>query len=66
MSYLLATTQINNGGSRNKDIASGGLRLLDLFSAPYYFPQKVLFRMSDLMSPEPLREISLLDERTIH
>ena len=37
MPYLLTTTHINNGIFRNKGIASGDFRLLDLFTAPYYF-----------------------------
>lgn len=57
--YLLTTTHVNNGSFLNKDIASGDFRLLDLFSAPYYFPQEVLFRISDWIAPEPQREMCL-------
>lgn len=57
--YLLTTTHINNGQFRNKDVASGDFRLLDLFSAPYYFPQEVLFRITDWIAPEPQREMCL-------
>ena len=53
MPYLLTTTHINNGSFRNKDVASGNFRLLYIFSAPYCFPQEVLFRISDWIAPEP-------------
>lgn len=59
--YLLTTTHINNGSFRNKDIASGDFRLL-VFSAPYYFPQEILFRISDWIAPEPKGKFSFGQE----
>ena len=47
--YLLTTTHLNNGRFSNKDIPTGSFRTIDLFSAPYHFPQEVLFRIDDSM-----------------
>ena len=45
--YLLTTTHITSGNFTNLDIYSGGHRLIDLFSAPFYFPKDVKFRIDD-------------------
>jgi hypothetical protein len=57
--YLLTTTHINDGKIRNKDIATGDFRLIDLFAAPYHFPMDVLFRIEDWKMPDPKREMCL-------
>jgi len=57
--YLLTTTHINNKDFENSDITTGDYRPIDLFSAPYYFPLDVLFRIEDWKEPEPKREMCL-------
>ncbi len=45
--YLLTTTHYNKGQIVNRDIRTGGWRMMDLFEAPYNFPADVLFRIVD-------------------
>ena len=56
---VLTTTHLNTTGFENVDIRTGGFRLIDLFSAPYFFPQEVLARIPDWIEPWPPREICL-------
>ena len=56
---IFTTTHLNTTGFTNVDIRTGGFRLLDLFSAPYFFPQEVLARISDWIEPWPPREMCL-------
>jgi hypothetical protein len=58
--YLLTTTHIDDKDSiKNKDIATGDYRLIDLFAPPYNFPRDVLFRIEDWRQPDPPREMCL-------
>ena len=57
--YLLTTTHINVSGFANTDIATGGFRLLDLFSPPFSFPEDPLERIDDWIYPHPPREMCL-------
>lgn len=56
--YLLTTTHVNRGFG-NGDIATGGFRLIDLFAAPYHFPQDALRRIDDWIPPAPERMMCL-------
>ena len=51
--YLLTSTHINSKNFANKDIKTGSFRHIDLFSAPFNFPQNVLYRILDWREPEP-------------
>ncbi|MGG5808484.1 class I SAM-dependent methyltransferase [Falsiroseomonas sp. CW058] len=55
--YLFTTTHLNISGFRNKDMAAGGFRLIDLFSEPFMFPPQVAFRIADYIFPFPPREM---------
>lgn len=57
--YLLTTNHLNRSGFRNRNIVTGSFRLVDLFSAPYNFPDPPLFRISDWMPPFEEREMCL-------
>ena len=57
--YLLTTTHKKSNRFENIDITTGGVRLIDLFSAPYHFPQEVLFRIEDWKAPYQEREMCL-------
>lgn len=46
--YFLSTSYDNEGEFRNKDIFSGGFRLIDLFGSPFEFPSSFKFQI-----PEP-------------
>jgi hypothetical protein len=56
---VLTTTHLNTAAFENVDIRSGDFRLIDLFSAPYFFPQEVLARIPDWIEPWPPREMCL-------
>ena len=51
--YLLTSTHVNLNNFSNKNVPTGGFRHIDLFSAPYNFPQNVLYRILDWREPEP-------------
>ena len=57
--YLLTTTHKKSNRFQNIDITTGGIRLIDLFSAPYHFPKEVLFRIEDWKAPHQEREMCL-------
>jgi hypothetical protein len=58
--YVLMTTSKNvDGVNKNVDIQSGDWRLIDLFSEPYCFDKKVLFRFDDWVMPHPPKEMCL-------
>jgi hypothetical protein len=57
ISYLLTTTYINTDNFKNKDIATGDLRKIDLFAAPFYFSKDVYFRIEDWKAPWPKPEV---------
>ena len=59
MPLVLTTTHLNTGVFENVDIRTGGFRLIDLFSPPYFFPQEVLARIPDWIEPWPPREMCL-------
>jgi len=63
--YLLTSTHVNSTGLSNKDIKTGDFRLIDLFSAPYNFPQDVLYRIPDWREPGPQREMCLWSREQI-
>ena len=46
-SYLLTTTHLDTDEFVNVDISTGDFKNIDLFSAPYNFPQEVLYRIPD-------------------
>jgi len=56
---VLTTTHLNTAMFENIDIRTGGFRLIDLFSPPYFFPQEVLARIPDWIEPWPPREMCL-------
>jgi hypothetical protein len=56
---VLTTTHLNTPMFENVDIRTGGNRNIDLFSAPYFFPQEVLARIPDWVEPWPAREMCL-------
>lgn len=62
---LLTTNHINNLSFSNKDIVSGGFRLIDLFSAPYNFPNEPLARFLDYVHPYPPREMCLFSREQV-
>jgi hypothetical protein len=49
VSYILTTTYKNNAGFENRDIITGDMRLVDLFSKPFNLPTAVLFRIDDYL-----------------
>jgi len=57
--YLLTTTHTNGGAFQNCDIATGDYRLIDLYLAPYNFPQEPLAIIEDWIPPYPERTICL-------
>lgn len=57
--YLLTTTYPSNGVFRNVDIVSGHFRLIDLFTAPYNFPEDVLYKIDDWVEPNEERWMCL-------
>jgi hypothetical protein len=57
--YVLTTTNKNVDGFKNVDIQSGSWRLIDLFSEPYCFDKKVLFRTDDWVVPHAPKEMCL-------
>lgn len=63
--YLLTTTHKNIDNFENKDIKTGDFRLIDLFTAPFGFPNMPLMRINDWMSPEPEREMCLFNKQQI-
>ena len=56
---LLTTTHTNTTAFRNKDIATGDFRQIDLFSAPYFLPQDVLYRFDDRVPQSRPRDLCL-------
>ena len=61
ISYILTTTHNNTSGFKNLDIRTGDVRLIDLFSAPFFFPNESKYRINDWMKPHPPREMVLFD-----
>lgn len=65
ISYLLTTTHKNTNQFQNRDIKSGDCRSIDLFSAPFNFPQTPLARIDDWVVPYPEREMCLWSREQI-
>lgn len=63
--YLLTTTHYNNSNFENKDIITGGFRLIDFFSPPFNLPNKVLYRFDDYPKGAPPREMILISREVI-
>lgn len=63
--YLLTTTHTQRGEFFNKDIETGSFRRIDLFSAPYHFPQDVLYRIDDSIPNVTQREMCLWSREQI-
>jgi len=61
--YLLTTTHINTGFV-NQDINEIGFKLIDLFSAPYNFPEP-LARITDYVGKKIPREMVLFSKEQI-
>jgi hypothetical protein len=57
--FFLTTTHKQLGAFQNYDIRTGDFRLIDLFSAPYYFPSKPLAVIDDWVFPDPERQMCL-------
>lgn len=57
--YILTSTHLNNSSFENRDIVTGGFRLIDLFSTPFCLPSDVMYRVEDYVSPFPPREMCL-------
>jgi hypothetical protein len=57
--YILTTTHTDTVRFTNKNIRTGSCRLIDLFSTPYNFPDAVLFRIEDWITPFDRREMCL-------
>lgn len=63
--YLLTTTHINKTGFQNRDIITGEHRLMDLFSAPFFFPADPAYRIKDWIMPKPEKEMCLWSREQI-
>lgn len=63
--YILTTTHINASGFQNSNIQTGDARLIDLFSAPFFFPSDSKYRIADWMKPDPPREMVLFSKEQI-
>ena len=61
---LLTTSYVAEPNERNRDIASGQFRPLDLCSAPYFFPEPV-DRIADWIKPNRPRYMFLWSRRQI-
>ena len=57
--YLLTTTHVDRARFKNRDIKTGGYRMIDLFSPPYQLPRDVAFRVDDWLAPDTEREMCL-------
>jgi hypothetical protein len=57
MKYVMTTTHLNTTKFRNRDIAAGRYRKLDLYATPYHLPRDVLYRIPDYVFPYPQREL---------
>lgn len=66
ITYLLTTTHKNTSNFRNRNIQTGDFRLIDLFSAPFNFPNTPLSRIEDWLSPEPEREMCLFSREHVN
>lgn len=63
--YILTTTHINTSGFHNSNIQTGDARLIDLFSAPFFFPSESEYRIADWLKPDPPREMVLFNKEQI-
>ena len=59
--YLLTTTHIVDNDYKNHDIATGGFRLINIFTEPLLFGGAVLERITDHSPTEQPREMCLLE-----
>lgn len=57
--YLLTSTHTDTGSFANRDIKTGGFRLVDFFSAPYNFSRSPLASIDDWVAPHPERQLCL-------
>jgi hypothetical protein len=57
--YILTTTHVCNKKFDNQNVGSGRFRLIDLFSAPFCFPQDYLMKIDDWREPDPERILCL-------
>lgn len=63
--YMFTSTHKNTSGFNNSDIKTGHWRIIDLFSAPYFFPQETLFRIDENLTSERPREMCLWSREQI-
>lgn len=56
---ILTSTHINLTNFDNRNILTGGFRLIDLFKAPFCFPDAPLYRITDWIPPHAEREMCL-------
>lgn len=63
--YLLTTTHINKSGFKNLDIRTGDVRVIDLFSGPFFLPANCLDAIEDWQEPEVPRMMVLFSRRQI-
>lgn len=64
--FLMTSTHINFDKFSNQDIATGDFRRIDLFSAPFNFPQAVLFRILDSAEPSSPKEMCVWTREQIN
>lgn len=57
--YLLTSTHLKRRDILNKDISTGGFRLINLFAEPYYFSPEVIFRFDDIQVEQKETEMCL-------
>jgi len=63
--YFLTTTHTTNRRFTNIDIQTGDARVIDLFSAPFYFPRDYLFAIDDWQKPDTPRILALFTHNQI-
>ena len=63
--YLLTTTHINEVGFRNMDIRTGDVRVIDLFSEPFFLPRNYLDAIDDWREPEVPRKMVLFSRQQV-
>jgi hypothetical protein len=57
--FVLTSTHINTVAFENKNILTGGFRLIDLFEKPFCFHFEPLYRIADWVPPHSQREMCL-------
>lgn len=63
--YLLTTTHINTKGFKNMDIKTGDVRVLDLFSYPFFLPRDCLYFIDDWEGKDHPKQLVLFSQHQI-